>query len=349
MVGRLALVTTAPWWLAGVVGGSSSAWADDGGRQWFSAALMIAAGFGLLLARLREPLDPLLGPPRLVPTSPASSPARRSPGAFSSLGPLSMTLTGYAGVLLANFSAAYLTGWRRGLFLPVALAAGVVMTAPVPGPARGRAAVVAALPAAAADRDPHGAGRRPPARDAAGGAADRDRLPGRARSCWRCPTASSTRSAAAMLLTVFYGVAMAVGSGLDADGPAGDVPGRGRVRRWPPSCCCSPRARRTTLALVLAVQGLCTLGWAWRTGRAPARADEDEASPRRLAARCRPAGARRVGRRRVGRAGRRRVVLAARGRRTADRRRAPAAARAPPGRRGGRACWSPRCRRPCSP
>ena len=29
-------------------------------------------------------------------------------GAFSSLGPLSMTLTGYAGVLLANLAAAYL-------------------------------------------------------------------------------------------------------------------------------------------------------------------------------------------------------------------------------------------------
>ena len=43
VVGRLALITTGPWWLAGVVGGSSSAWADDGGRQWFSATLMIAA------------------------------------------------------------------------------------------------------------------------------------------------------------------------------------------------------------------------------------------------------------------------------------------------------------------
>ena len=67
VVGRLALLTTAPWWLAGVVGGSSSAWADDGGGQWLNAALMIAAGFGLLLARLRKPLDPLLGPPAFVP------------------------------------------------------------------------------------------------------------------------------------------------------------------------------------------------------------------------------------------------------------------------------------------
>ena len=33
VVGRVALLTTAPWWLAGVVGGSSSAWADDRGRS----------------------------------------------------------------------------------------------------------------------------------------------------------------------------------------------------------------------------------------------------------------------------------------------------------------------------
>src|SRR4051812_5494125 len=39
IVGRIALVTTGPWWLAGVVGGSSSTWADDHGHQWFSAAL----------------------------------------------------------------------------------------------------------------------------------------------------------------------------------------------------------------------------------------------------------------------------------------------------------------------
>ena len=78
VVGRLALLSTGPWWLAGVVGGSSSAWADDHGRQWFSADLMIAAGFGLLLARLREPLEPLLGPPRSCRWCPASSPGRRS-------------------------------------------------------------------------------------------------------------------------------------------------------------------------------------------------------------------------------------------------------------------------------
>ena len=54
VVARLALLTTAPWWLAGVIGGSSSAWVDSGVARWVSAALMIAAGLGLVPARLRE-------------------------------------------------------------------------------------------------------------------------------------------------------------------------------------------------------------------------------------------------------------------------------------------------------
>ena len=126
VVGRVVLVTTAPWWLAGVVGGSSSAWVDDGVRQWFSAALMVAAGVGLLLARLREPLEPLLGPPRLVPVVAGVVAGAAVTGAFSSLGPLSIALTGYVGVLLATLGAAYFDGWHRGLFLPLALATSTV-------------------------------------------------------------------------------------------------------------------------------------------------------------------------------------------------------------------------------
>jgi hypothetical protein len=48
-------------------------------------------------------------------------------GAFSSLGTAAITATGYAGVLVATITSAYLTGWHRGLFLPVALAGGVTM------------------------------------------------------------------------------------------------------------------------------------------------------------------------------------------------------------------------------
>jgi hypothetical protein len=128
IVARLALITSAPWWLVGVLWGSSSAWSQSGAERWLSAALMIAAAFGLLVARLRAVLDPLLGSPRAVPVVAGLVAGAATAGAFSSLGALAITLTGYAGVLLATLSAAYLTGWRRGLLLPVALAGGIVMT-----------------------------------------------------------------------------------------------------------------------------------------------------------------------------------------------------------------------------
>jgi hypothetical protein len=274
VVARLALVTTAPWWLAGVVGGSSSAWADDGGRQWLSAALMIAAGFGLLLARLREPLESLLGPPKLVPAVAGVVAGAAVTGAFSSLGPLSMTLTGYAGVLIANLGAACLEGWRRGLFLPVALAAGIVMTGLclvqlLAGQRWAQLSLLlllTAIPTALAALRPE---NRPVALPTAVGC-----LAGAVLLA--LPAGLFGPGPAAVLLTVLYGAAIALGSGLDA-------PSRRATSAAAAVCAAAAvlllaaEERRTALALVLAVQGLCTLGWAWRTGRAPVTGD-DEAS-----------------------------------------------------------------------
>jgi hypothetical protein len=264
IVARLALLTTAPWWLAGVVGGSSSAWADDHGGQWLSAALMMAAGFGLLLARLREPLDPLLGPPVLVPVVSGVVAGAAVTGAFSSLGPLSMTFTGYVGVLLANLAAAYLTGWRRGLFLPVARAAGIVMAglcvlqlvAAQRWGGLSLLLLLTALPTALV------AVRRPGEREVA--------LP-TAIGCLAgsvllaLPDGYLSPVAAAVALTALYAVAMAAGSALDP-------PSRRATARVAAVCAVAAvvllRARheQTALTLALAVQGLCTLGWAWRTG-----------------------------------------------------------------------------------
>lgn len=276
VVGRLALLSTGPWWLAGVVGGSSSAWADNGGRQWFSATLMIAAGFGLLLARLREPLEPLLGPPKLVPVVSGVVAGAAITGAFSSLGPLSMTFTGYAGVLIATLAAAYLTGWRRGLFLPVARAAGIVMAALcvvqlVGGQRWGELALLlllTAIPTALV------AARRPDERPVA--------LP-TAVGCLAgavllaLPERVLDPVTAALLLTLFYGASMALGSELDATSrkatsQAAAVSGLAAVLLL------IGNGRLTALAPVLAVQGLSTLGWAWRTGRRHRTADDGEAS-----------------------------------------------------------------------
>jgi hypothetical protein len=274
VVARLSLMTTVPWWLAGVVGGSSTAWADDGGRQWLSAALMIAAGFGLLLARLREPLEPLLGPPKLVPTVAGVIAGAAVTGAFSSLGPLAMTLTGYAGVLVATLAAAYLDGWHRGLFLPVALAAGIVMTglclvqllAGQHWAQLSLLLLLTAVPLVAVHRPED----RPVALPTAVGCLAGSVL-------LALPARLLGPVTAAVLLTVFYGAALALGSGLDARSRRATSAAAGVVAAAA-VLVLSADGRPTALALVLAVQGLCTLGWAWRTGRPPATADGGEAS-----------------------------------------------------------------------
>jgi hypothetical protein len=269
IVGRPALLTTAPWWLAGVVGGSTSAWADDGGRQWLSAVLMIAAAFGLLLARLRRPLDPLLGPPARVPVVAGVVAGAAVTGAFSSVGALSMTLTGYAGVLLASFAAAYLTGWRRGLFLPVARAAGIVMAGLclVQLVAGQRWAQLSLLLLLTAIPTALVAVRRPEERPVA--------LPtaigcGAGAVLFALPDGVLGPVPAALLLTALYGVAMAVGSALDAAS-------RKATARAAAVCAVAAALLLRTqhgqiaLAAVLAVQGAFTLAWAWRTR--PGRAD----------------------------------------------------------------------------
>ncbi|MGY1805309.1 SCO7613 C-terminal domain-containing membrane protein [Blastococcus sp. SYSU D00922] len=262
-VAQVALVTTAPWWLAGVVGGSSSAWNGAGGERWLSAALMVAAAAGLLVTRLRAELEPLTGPPVAIPVVAGVVAGAAVTGAFSSLGTLAMTLTGYAGVLLANTAAAVLTGWRRGLLLPVALSAGTVMAlfsvVQLVGLERwselSLLLLLTALPTVLV------AARRPDDRPVA------------------LPTAIGCLAGAALLalpdrllgpvavgvlLTVLYCVAMTVGAGLDASS-------RSATARAAALCSLAAATllrvehHRTTLAVLLAVQGVFTLTWAWRT------------------------------------------------------------------------------------
>jgi hypothetical protein len=265
LVARIALITTAPWWLAGVVGGSSSAWVDTGAQQWLSAALMVAAAFGLLAARLRVVLEPLLGPPRLVPVVAGVVAGAALTGAFSSLGTLAMTLTGYAGVLLATTAAAWLTGWREGLLLPVALAGGTVMTLLCVGQlvAAGRWSalclllVLTAIPTVAVGV--HRPDERPVALPVAIGCLA-------AAVLLALPDGLLAPVSAAVLLTALYGAAMLIGAGLD--------PSSRRATAHAAAVCAVVAAvllrvegERTTLAVLLAVQGAFTLTWAWRTGR----------------------------------------------------------------------------------
>jgi hypothetical protein len=275
LVARVALVTTAPWWLAGVVGGSSHAWADTGAGRWLSAGLMVAAAAGLLVVRLREALEPLLGPPVVVPVVAGVVAGAAVTGAVSSLGTLATTLVAYAGVLVASTAAADLTGWRRGLFLPVALAGGTVMAllcvVQLVADARWSALclllVLTAVPTVlvAASRP----GNRPVALPTAIGCLA-------AAALLALPDGLLTPAGAAAVLTVLYGTAMSAGSALDAAS-------RRATARAAAVCAVaavlllSAGGRPGALALVLAAQGLCTIGWAWRTGR---RAATDGAASR---------------------------------------------------------------------
>lgn len=275
IVARVALLTTAPWWLVAVVGGSSSAWADTGAEKWLSAGLVLVAAVGLLVARLGAALEPLLGPPVAVPVVAGVVAGTAVTGAFSSLGTLAMTLTGYAGVLVATAAAATLTGWRRGLFLPVALAAGIVVALLCVGRLVGTGRwsalslllLLTALPTVyVAVRRRHD---RPVALPVAVGC-----LAGAVLLA--LPDGLLGPVSAGVLLTNLYGAAMLVGAGLDASSR--------RATAQAAALCAVATAvllraqdERTTLAALLAVQGALTLSWAWRTGRA--RAADDQPDP----------------------------------------------------------------------
>jgi hypothetical protein len=276
VVARVALLTTAPWWLAGVLWGSAGAWVETGAEQWLAAALMIAAAFGLLVARLREALEPLLGPPRAVPVIAGLVAGAATTGAISSLGALAMTLTGYAGVLLATLSAAYLTGWRRGLLLPVALTAGIVMTvlSVVQLAAAGRWSQLCLLLVLTAAPTVFVAVHRPEDRPVA--------VP-TALGCLAgavllaLPDGLLSPVAAAVLLTALYGAAMAVGTALEPRTRHATA-GAAAASMLATVLVLTAEREGAVLAGVLAVQGLCTLGWAWWTGAA-ARDEEGSAVP----------------------------------------------------------------------
>jgi hypothetical protein len=255
VVGRVALATTAPWWLAGVITGTQAAW--HGG--WLSALLVVGAAAGLLVARLRRPLDPLLGPPRAVPVVAGLVSGAAVAGPFSGWGPVAFAVTGFAGVLLATVPSSLLTGWRRGLLEPVCVAAGTVLAAlsVVHLAAGGRWAALGLLLLLTALPTVLVVARRPDERPVA--------LP-TAVGCLAAavlltlPDAILGRGTAAGLLTALYATAMVVGSALDSRRATVRVAALSAV-----AALVLAAADQPVLALHLAVQGLFTLGWAWRT------------------------------------------------------------------------------------
>jgi hypothetical protein len=272
LVPRVALLTTAPWEVAGLAAGLHQAWTGSGPARWLAAGLVAAAAGGLVVARLRPALDPLLGPPRLVPVLAGLLIGSALAGALAGAGTPGVVAAGYAGVLLATTVRELLTGWPRGLFGPLAVAGGAVMAllslAELGTGGRWGALallfLLTALPAGLV------AVLRPGERGAA--------VPTTA-GCLAgavllaVPARVFHTSTAAVLLTALFALALAAAALL----PAGH---RAPTERTAAACAAASVALSTASgsgttapAVLLGVQSLLTLGWAaWSGWSTPAPA-----------------------------------------------------------------------------
>ncbi len=285
-VARIALVTTAPWWLVGVLGGTADAWSGGQGTRWLAAVLMILAGAGLVPARLRRELEPLLGPRQLAPLVAGAVSGAGLTGALSPNGIGVLVVVGWLGVVVAAVADIVLSGWWRGMLLPAAVAGGSTMTALCVGQllqARAWGALsllllLTALPPAVVTV------LRP-----------RDRHVSAPISVW-CVTGSVLLAlpaevlrpgAAGVLLAVVFTVAMELGAGLPSDvrrplARSAALTGAAAIALT------AITGEQAALLAVLLVQGLGTLGWAVRAGRRTgadvATADPDDPVAEELSA-----------------------------------------------------------------
>ncbi|WP_158544618.1 SCO7613 C-terminal domain-containing membrane protein [Blastococcus sp. TBT05-19] len=270
LVARLTTATTALWLAAGVLGGWREAWTAPGLERWLAAGLVTAAAAGLLVARLRRPLDVLLGPPRLVPVTAGAMTAVAATGAVSAGGPVAVAVAGFAGVLVAAVAAAELSGWRRGLLLPVALTGGVLLAVLsiarlVDGRHWSEIALLLLLTAvptvwvAVLRRDD-----RPVAAPTAVGCLAGAALLG-------LPDGWASPAVVAVLLTGLYVLALLTTARLDRDSRRATATAGAAVAA---AAVVLPVAHgdRGLVAAHLAAQGATTLAWAWWTGRS---ADDD--------------------------------------------------------------------------
>jgi hypothetical protein len=272
LVARLAFATTAPWWLAGVLGGLGEAWTAAAPQRWLAAALMSVAAAGLLLARVRAPLDVLTGPPRLVPVVTGALTGAAAAGATSAGGPVAVAVAGFAGVLVATVAAGGLSGWHRGLFLPVALTGGVLLAVLSIGRLlNGRhwselalLLLLTAVPTAwvAAMRRDDRSVATPTVVGCLAGAA----LLG-------LPDGWASPGQVAVLLTALYGGSLLVAARLDR-GSRHATAGVGAACAGAAVLLLGLHGDERLIAVHLAVQAAATLTWAWWTGRPGADPDE---------------------------------------------------------------------------
>jgi hypothetical protein len=261
LVARVAFVTTAPWWLAGVALGIDLAWSGEPAERWSAAVLVAVAAAGLLAARLRQPVAPFLGSPLLVPAVSGLVIGTAVAGALSLPGPVALPLAGYAGILLVSVADAYLSGWARGLLRPVTLTAGVTVSVLAVGQllaaerwtALGLLCLLAALPLVlVAVRRPE---ERPETTPAAIGCLA-------AAVLFALAAGRSSGSGAAVVLTGLYAASLATAALLQ--------PSSRRPTLAVGAACATAAVvllvalgARSQLAGQLAIQGGLTCAWAW--------------------------------------------------------------------------------------
>jgi hypothetical protein len=262
LVARIALITNAPWWVAGVVTGTRTAWTGFPAERWTAAGLLIGAGAGLVLVRLRRVLDPFTGPPRAIPVVSGCVAGAGLAGAFAALGVAGTTAAAYLAVLLVSIAAAALDGWPRGLLLPIALAGGgVVALLSVGRLLQGHhwAALSLLLFLTAAPSVLVAARRRedrPVAAPVAVGCLTGSIL-------LALPGGLLTPTGAGVLLTVLYAMATLAGPDLEP-GVRQPTEATAAVAGAVAVVVLAAHGEWGVLSAVLAVQGACTIGWAWR-------------------------------------------------------------------------------------
>ncbi|RBY91337.1 SCO7613 C-terminal domain-containing membrane protein [Blastococcus sp. TF02A-30] len=272
-VARAALVTTVPWWVAGVALGSAEAWQGTTAERWIAAALMTGAAGGLLLTRRRDDLHPLLGPRLGLPLLAGVVAGAGLTGAADGTGVAAVAVAGFLGVVVASWADASLHGDRRDTWLPVARSLGYTVGLLALGrllagqewDELSALLLLIALPAAiAAWRSTDDRPLLVPVTVVYVAAGVLSAVPAQ----WWPP------SVAAALLTAVYAAALAVGAAFPAD-----------VRRGTTltAALCSLATvallvvddQRPLLAVLLAAQSAATLSWAWRTSPATAPADDE--------------------------------------------------------------------------
>jgi hypothetical protein len=231
----------------------------------------------MLPARVCPPVEPLLGPPRAVPVLSGVVAGVALAGAAGAHGLAGLAVASYLGVLLAVLPDPYLSGWRRGMLLPVAVAAGATLATISAARLVGgeQWAVLALLCLLTAAPTVWAAARQP---------ADRPKtLPTAvgylgAALLFALAAGLLTGSVAAVGLTGLYGTALAGALVLDAPSRRPTVVAGVLCAAWALALLLVS-GRRPELAAHLAVQGLATCAWAWWTGRWPSALPRPDGRP----------------------------------------------------------------------